>query len=60
MNNCTMCGIEIPESQNVCSVCYGDPHYGTDGYLLQIMEYDNQRQMEEYYEREREIEREEE
>ena len=55
-----MCGIEIPESQNVCSVCYGDPHYGTDGYLLQIMEYDNQRQMEEYYEREREIEREEE
>lgn len=36
-NHCRTCGIEIPNGQSVCSVCYGDPYYGKDGYLLQMM-----------------------
>ena len=30
MNTCIMCGISIPKGQRVCSMCYGDPFYGTD------------------------------
>lgn len=37
-NRCSMCGIAIPEGQRVCSMCYGDPYYGKDGYYLQWME----------------------
>jgi len=32
MNHCSMCGNQIPEGQNVCSMCYGDIAYGNDGY----------------------------
>ena len=31
MNSCSMCGSPIPDGQSVCSMCYGDPAYGTDG-----------------------------
>lgn len=31
-NLCTMCGLPIPPDQNVCSMCYGDIDYGSDGY----------------------------
>lgn len=34
MNYCSMCGSAIPKGQNVCSMCYGDPFYGRDGYYL--------------------------
>jgi len=33
MNKCTSCGSPIPEGQGLsCSMCYGDIHYGSDGY----------------------------
>jgi uncharacterized membrane protein YvbJ len=32
MGYCTMCGSQIPDDQNVCSMCYGDVGYGNDGY----------------------------
>lgn len=40
MSSCVNCGVELPESHHhtTCSVCYGDPYYGTDGLLLQQME----------------------
>ena len=39
MNNCcTMCGSPIPEGQKTCSMCYGDPYHGKDGYYLQWLE----------------------
>ena len=49
MNTCKSCGIEIPNRQKFCSVCYGDPFYGTDGYLLAQMQqdFDAQREREE-------------
>jgi hypothetical protein len=25
----------VPEGQDVCSMCYGDPYYGNDGYYLE-------------------------
>lgn len=38
MNKCTMCGSPIPEPQKVCSMCYGDLDYGSDGYYREYME----------------------
>lgn len=38
MANCASCGIQIPEGQPVCSMCYGDPFYGRDGIYLQWLE----------------------
>ena len=39
MPNCSSCGSTIPEGQgNSCSMCYGDPYYGKDGYYLAEME----------------------
>lgn len=39
MTHCTSCGLPIPEGQgNSCSMCYGDPYYGEDGYYLQYLE----------------------
>ena len=37
-NCCSMCGSSIPSGQNVCSMCYGDPYYGRDGYYLKYLE----------------------
>ncbi len=31
-NNCTMCG--LPCSTLTCSMCYGDPYHGDDGYYM--------------------------
>ena len=31
MDSCGSCGVQIPDGQGVCSMCYGDPGYGTDG-----------------------------
>lgn len=49
MANCSSCGISIPDGQgDVCSMCYGDPYYGSDGYYLeylnQLEEANNQAQ----------------
>ena len=32
MATCKSCGSSVPEGQNFCSMCYGDPSYGRDGY----------------------------
>ena len=40
--HCVCCGVPLPESHRyrTCSVCYGDPDWGTDGYLREMMETD--------------------
>lgn len=38
MPYCVDCGSEVPEGQRVCSMCYGDPYYGRDGYYLEWLE----------------------
>jgi hypothetical protein len=38
MSNCSQCGISIPSDQRFCSMCYGDPYYGHDGYYLKWLE----------------------
>ena len=38
MDNCSMCGMEIPEGQGVCSMCYGDIDFGDDRYYRQWAE----------------------
>lgn len=38
MANCSSCGIEIPDGQSICSMCYGDIDYGNDGYYLRYLE----------------------
>jgi len=47
MQNCVMCGAQIPDNQGskTCSVCYGDPYHGKDGYLLRIMEDEYEREL---------------
>ena len=53
MGFCRSCGIRIPERQEWCSACYGDPFYGTDGILLDMMEQDARYQeMERLYQEE--------
>jgi hypothetical protein len=40
MGYCVMCGSPIPDNQgsNTCSMCYGDPGHGKDGYYQQWLE----------------------
>lgn len=41
MSYCTSCGSSIPDGQgSSCSMCYGDPYHGRDGYYLQELERD--------------------
>ena len=36
---CSGCGSPIPEGQgSSCSMCYGDPYYGSDGYYMDMLE----------------------
>jgi len=35
MGACNCCGIEIPDGQRTCSMCYGNISHGTDGYYEQ-------------------------
>ena len=57
---CTSCGSPIPEGQgNSCSMCYGDPEWGNDGYYMaqleaESQEYARRQQEEEQYFREQE------
>ncbi len=53
MATCSQCGISIPKEQKVCSMCYGDISYGTDGYYQQWAE-EQERINEENKQRERE------
>lgn len=36
-NYCSGCGLAIPKPQHICSFCYGDPYYGSDGYLMDFL-----------------------
>jgi hypothetical protein len=40
MANCVSCGSPIPDNQGsrVCSMCYGDPDHGKDGYYRDWLE----------------------
>jgi hypothetical protein len=38
MDSCGSCGAYIPKGQRYCSMCYGDPYYGSDGYYLNWLE----------------------
>jgi len=45
MNYCTSCGSPIPEGQGKsCSMCYGDPYWGRDGYYLAMLEEEARRE----------------
>lgn len=47
MPNCSSCGNEIPEGQGrSCSMCYGDPYHGSDGYYLHELEKEYQKELE--------------
>lgn len=38
--NCSICGVPVPDGQSgICSVCYGDPEWGTDGYMRASMRH---------------------
>ena len=38
--NCVMCGSPIPDNQGsrTCSMCYGDPQHGKDGYYQEYLD----------------------
>ena len=40
MPSCVSCGSPIPDNQGskVCSMCYGDPYHGKDGYYQDWLE----------------------
>jgi len=38
MASCVQCGNWIPDSQKVCSMCYGEVGYGSDGYYEQWLQ----------------------
>ena len=44
MSNCANCGLPVPEGQKVCSMCYGDPDYGSDGYYRDWIEEQRRRE----------------
>ena len=53
MASCVMCGSSIPEGQRTCSMCYGDPDHGRDGYYRAHLERaEQERQEQENRERE--------
>lgn len=37
MSHCS-CGNWIPDGQRTCSMCYGDPDHGRDGYYRKWLE----------------------
>jgi len=38
MANCTLCRKWIPDDQEICSLCHGNPNHGHDSYLMQYYE----------------------
>ena len=48
MSNCSCCGSSVPEGQSVCSMCYGDIGFGSDGYYRDWAE----KQLQKDYEKE--------
>jgi hypothetical protein len=48
MGCCSSCGSPVPDGQSICSMCYGDPAYGSDGYYE---EWQREREEEEFRDR---------
>lgn len=46
MNSCSGCGSPIPAGQKSCSMCYGDPEYGRDGYYKAFLEEQERQEFE--------------
>lgn len=57
MSNCSMCGAGIPDHQRVCSMCYGDPAFGSDGYYQRWLDEQEQRERQREEEVEPRVER---
>ena len=38
MGSCSQCGSSVPDGQGICSMCYGDPGHGSDGYYQEWLE----------------------
>lgn len=38
MASCVQCSSRIPEGQRTCSMCYGDPGHGKDGYYQDYLD----------------------
>ena len=49
-NSCSSCGISIPDGQKFCSMCYGDPSYGRDGYYENYLREQDRKREEELQE----------
>ncbi len=56
MGYCTQCGSPIPDSQRVCSMCYGDIEYGSDGYYREWAYYQQRAEEQKRQEEEQEEE----
>ena len=46
MERCKMCGVSIPDGQEICSMCMGDVGHGRDGHYLRELEREEQRAQE--------------
>ncbi len=46
MARCVSCGEPVPEGQKTCSMCYGDPDHGRDGYYKRQQEQERRREPE--------------
>ena len=42
-NYCVSCGTPVPEGQRNCSMCYGDPAHGRDGYCDEFIRREQER-----------------
>jgi hypothetical protein len=44
--HCVDCGSSIPDNQGArtCSMCYGDPNHGKDGYYRQWQDSERERE----------------
>ena len=49
-SHCVCCGSPVPDGQRTCSMCYGDPYHGRDGYYLRWIEEQQRTQSERDYE----------
>ncbi len=54
---CRICAVTIPRGQHgICSSCYGDPSWGSDGYLAASIAESEKKAAELELERDRELE----
>lgn len=53
-SNCISCGLSIPEGQGKsCSMCYGDPSYGSDGYYQAMLDQQCEEELARQYQEEK-------